>query len=176
MKRIHRGDDGYTDILGLRLPKDSPIIEFIGDVDELASMIGVVKSILRENNLHHIVNSLTEIQKTLLHIASYVARGGVGKAISPITQDDISILEKTINNLWSVLDINKLVIPGSSKESALLHLLRAVCRRTERRAATLLRSGIIDSLTYVYLNRLSDWLYVTALYVNKMKKIEEDYL
>ncbi|MCS7111166.1 MAG: cob(I)yrinic acid a,c-diamide adenosyltransferase [Ignisphaera sp.] len=177
MKRIHRGDDGYTDIIGSRLPKDSPIIEFIGEVDELVSITGVVKSVLRESGLPPtITNNLTCIQRTLTNIASYVAKGGAHRAATPITHSDIIALENSIDRLWTALTPSRFVIPGSSKESALIHLLRAICRRVERRAATLLRNGIIDPVVYIYLNRLSDWLYVIALHINKVRNIEEDYL
>lgn len=180
MKKIHRGDDGYTDVFGLRLPKDSPIIEFLGEIDELVSIAGVVKSMLKESGMFHkIINDITYTQRTLMRIAGYVAsvvKSSVHNTAPPITQKDIAVLENSIDNLWVTVAVNRFVIPGSSKESALLHLLRAVCRRIERRAATLLRSGVIDSLVYIYLNRLSDWLYVIALHVNKIRNIEEDYL
>ncbi|MEM0006200.1 MAG: cob(I)yrinic acid a,c-diamide adenosyltransferase [Ignisphaera sp.] len=177
VKKVHRGDDGYTDIFGLRLPKDSPIIELIGELDELVSLIGVVKSILKENSAFlDIVNNLTAIQRKLMYIASYVASKGDSRVGPPITYDDVAALEKAIDILWSAQTMSRFTIPGSSKESALLHLLRAVCRRVERRAVTLLRNGAIDPLIHVFLNRLSDWLYVSALYINKVMNIEEDYL
>jgi len=177
MKKIHRGDDGYTDIFGLRLPKDSPVIEFIGELDEFVSLIGLVKARLKKDaKFLDIANNLTEIQKKLMHIASYIAKGGTLKTVSPIAYNDIINLERDINNLWSNISENRFVIPGATEESALIHLLRTICRRVERRAVKLLRDRIIDSLTYAYLNRLSDWLYIIALYINKIKEIEEEYL
>jgi len=175
-KPVHRGDNGYTDIVEGRIEKDSPIIEFIGELDELISFIGLVKAYLRNSNIEkyrHAISMLTEIQQRLMSMASYVAT--LGKKPSPIDKGVVNEIEEVIKKLSNEVVMPRgFIIPGSSVESSLLHVIRAICRRVERRAVKLLRERIIDSNTYVYLNRLSDLLYVLALYLNKLNNIEEE--
>jgi cob(I)alamin adenosyltransferase len=63
--------------------------------------------------------------------------------------------------------LNRFVLPGGMRIAALLHLARTVCRRAERRIAPLIRSGRCNPEVAVYMNRLSDWLFVTARYSNR---------
>jgi len=177
-KHTHRGDDGYTDIVGDRVSKDSPVIEFIGELDELVSFIGLVKAYLKSKDNEEykcVISMLTEIQQKLMHISSYVAT--LGRKTSPISKDTLSKVDEIIEDLSSKVSIpREFVIPGASVTSSLFHVIRAICRRVERRAVKLFREKIIDSNTYVYINRLSDLLYLLALYLNKLNNVAEDLL
>ncbi|MEM0048099.1 MAG: cob(I)yrinic acid a,c-diamide adenosyltransferase [Ignisphaera sp.] len=174
-KYAHRGDDGYTDVIGQRISKDSPVIEFIGELDELVSLMGVVKAYLSESKVLDIVDLLDRIQRKLMFIAGYVA--SMGRMASPIDDNDLASIEKLINDFSNrVVLPSKFVVPGSSLSSALIHFLRAVCRRVERRAVKLLRDGMLDKTTYMYLNRLSDLLYMLGLYINVVSNVKEDLL
>ncbi|MDK6028291.1 cob(I)yrinic acid a,c-diamide adenosyltransferase [Ignisphaera sp. 4213-co] len=174
-KASHRGDDGFTDLGSKRVSKDSIVIEFEGEVDELVSLIGVVKAFFKEYNITDLVTILDDIQRKLMHIASYVAL--MGKVDSPIDAQSLSEIEKLIDDFSNkVVIYPRFVVPGASIGSALLHFVRAVCRRVERRAVRMLREGLLDQKTYVYLNRLSDLLYLLALYVNVIINVKEDLL
>lgn len=174
-KYAHRGDDGYTDVIGQRISKDSPVIEFIGELDELVSLMGVVKAYLRESKALDIVDLLDSIQRKLMFIAGYAA--SMGRTASPIDDNDLASIEKLINDFSNrVVLPSKFVVPGASLSSALIHFLRAVCRRVERRAVKLLRDGMLDKTTYIYLNRLSDLLYMLGLYINVVNNVKEDLL
>lgn len=171
MKKIHRGDDGFTDVVWGRVPKDSHIIEFLGGIDELVSFLGIVRgAVARLSNANFIEVSIKNIQKVLMTIGSSVA----GK----IHIDDAGFrkyvidVEKEIEMLSQKIASGPcLVIPGSSYESSLLHLARALCRYVERRATPLLREGLISKSAYAYLNRLSDLLYLYAIYVDVLRGI-----
>jgi cob(I)alamin adenosyltransferase len=177
-KRIHRGDDGYTDVIGGRVTKDSPIIEFIGELDELISFIGLVKAYLKSSggkDYEHIAAMLAEIQQRLMHIASYVAT--LGRKSSPISKDVLNSIDRTIEDLSSKISVPRgFIIPGSSIYSSLFHVVRAICRRVERKSVRLLRENIIDNNAYVYINRLSDLFYLLALYLDKINDVTEDVL
>lgn len=173
MKKTHRGDDGYTDIRGLRVAKDSPIIEFIGGLDELTSFLGIVRSVLsRDVSLNTVTAGIKSIQITLMSIASIVA----GKAPGDndlLLQGYVDDIEKEIIIMNRKISLEQcLVIPGGTYESSLLHFARALCRYVERRAVPLLRDGVLNKYAYIYLNRLSDLLYLYALYVDIIKGVE----
>jgi len=161
-KAVHLGDDGYTyDAAGRRLAKDSDLVEFEGEIDELISIIGVARSmLLGKPGLEDLYRHLGEVQRKLMDIASHVASAGRTKGASA---EDVEALETLIDEYWGKLPpLRGFVVPGPPLESALLHYARAVCRRVERRAAKLLREGAIDRESYRYLNRLSDLLFVYA--------------
>lgn len=166
----HKGDDGYTHTRTGRLPKDSPIIDFIGEIDELVSLIGVIKVYLKQRGFSgDIITRLETFQQHLLSVASYAV---AGQEEQPIGPQQLAELETWIDELWRSLQATHrfkgLIAPGASLESALLNLARAVCRRVERRGAKLLRERILAPSAYAYMNRLSDALYVLALYLDNV--------
>lgn len=176
MKKEHRGDDGYTDVARGRVPKDSPLIEFVGSIDELISFLGIVRSILAKNNgLSFISLNIKNMQIVLM----LIARAVVGY-FNTHTQDFhkyVSDIEKEIATINEKISLGFcFTIPGGSYESSLLHFARTLCRHAERRAATLLRNGMIDRYAYIYLNRLSDLLYLYAIYVDVIRGIDIECL
>lgn len=176
MKIIHRGDDGYTDVIGARVPKDSHIIEFIGSIDELVSFLGIVKSVIsKEEILRNIVIKIDEIQVVLMKIADRAAgwRRYEDELFNRYTEE----LEKDIKKFSEAISVNQcFVIPGTSLESSFLHFARTLCRYVERRAVALLRENIISKSIYIYLNRLSDLLYLYALYADIIRGINIECL
>lgn len=168
MKKIHRGDDGYTDVAGDRVPKDSPIVEFLGSLDELISFLGVVRSVLaKDHALGSISSSIKRIQIVLMAMASAIAK----KLYKDFSQYVIDI-ENEIAALVKKIPLEYCIaVPGSSYESAILHLARTLCRYVERRAVVLLRNGVFDRQSYIFLNRLSDLLYLYAIYTDFVRGI-----
>jgi cob(I)alamin adenosyltransferase len=99
-------------------------------------------------------------------IASRVAKASVG-------DDDVARLEQTIDRLEQELPpLRRFILPGGSAAGALLHLARTVCRRAERRVIAL-GPGAVDSVVVIYLNRLSDLIFVMARAVNHRAGVPE---
>ena len=178
MKTSHKGDEGLTGIMGGRLPKDSPPVEFVGEVDELVAILGIARSLLEsKEELKEIGSEVKEIQVKLMKIAGYVGLGGKGRAKAPVSESELKELEDKVSWIWAELaKTRKFIIPSGPLEVTVLNLARTVCRRAERRAVKLLRESVLDELTYKYLNRLSDLLYVHVKLVARKLGFHEEYL
>jgi len=168
------GDDGfsYSPTFNRRLPKDHEIFEVLGTLDELNSYIGLIVSKLRSiSKIQDMINELIWIQRVLFKVGnSIVSRK---RAIS---EDDLRKLEEIIDERSNVINsIKGFVLPGGHEIASLLHIARTVCRRCERRIVKLMRQyeDVIDPLVVKYINRLSSYLFISALYVNKCLNIGE---
>jgi cob(I)alamin adenosyltransferase len=151
------GDKGRTGLAdGSRIDKDHPRITAIGDIDELNSVIGLLLSHLMPKDIHH---SLAEIQHTLFDIGGELSLPGTRRFTSKMTSE----LEKQLQMYNATLQpLREFVLPGGSEATARCHLARAVCRRAERSAVALSKHEEVNDEILVYLNRLSDLLFVTA--------------
>lgn len=165
------GDKGETMVLGgMRRPKDDDRIEAYGQIDELNAILGIVISFSEVQEVNDI---LKDIQKDLFIIGAELATV-TGQKRVVLSLQRVEKVEKTIDKIDSTLPVLKhFILPGGSKTAALLHLARAVCRRAERRVVTLLRNEKINEAIVIYLNRLSDLLFVLARYVNRKKRVPE---
>jgi cob(I)alamin adenosyltransferase len=118
---------------------------------------------------------LTRIQNELFILGSYLATTFDVKTKSPkITKIYITRLEKEIDN-WDK-DLPKLknfILPGGSKVGANFHLARTICRRSERSIAALAKQENINENILSYINRLSDWFFMLARFVNKLYNVHE---
>lgn len=143
------GDKGKTGLYNKkRVPKDSPIVEALGSIDELNAVLGTIK-----------LPQLTEIQKDLMLINASVA--GYKTEIP-----DVQKLEKEIDRMEKTLPkLKNFILPQGR-----LHFARAVCRRAER---ALIKCKINNVKCKIYLNRLSDYLFVLARYVNYKGGVKE---
>ena len=169
MVRIYTrtGDDGTTGIVGGdRVPKDSPVIEAGGDIDELSSLVGVARSLSLPDGIDVVLQT---VQERLLIIGIAIATpDGVKAQIPKISDEDILKLEKEIDALQTQIHpLDGLILPGGSAAGAQLHLARAVARRVERRCVTLSRTSTVAPELMHWLNRLSDLLFVLARFVNQ---------
>ena len=162
------GDAGTTGLFGGgRVEKDAPLVEAYGSVDELNACIGVARAELAPGTLH---TWLGEIQGDLLTLGAELAcapnkqdRLGL-RLIGP---DDATRLERCIDEAESVLEpLKNFILPGGSRAAASLHQARTVCRRAERRVLQARRGGDVRGELIVYLNRLSDLLFVLARRAN----------
>jgi cob(I)alamin adenosyltransferase len=162
------GDQGKTGLGdGTRVSKADPRVAAYGDVDELNAYLGVVRARRPEPE----VDSLLErIQRDLFALGAKLAdprevpTGGPEKAM--LSPADITRLEQAIDKLDAQLPaLRRFILPGGSETGALLHLSRTVCRRAERRIVAL-GEGAVHPLAIVYINRLSDLLFVMARSVN----------
>lgn len=160
-----RGDGGETDLPGgRRVPKDHPLPECLGTIDELNSFVGDAKAAAGAGRIADILNS---IQQDLIRAAGIIA-GGTSIANSAESDDSAeSAGEQRLSALIVELEaqlppLSAFVIPGQGGVSAKLHIARAVCRRAERRLAALARAGEPDTGLLPYFNRLSDALFLLA--------------
>lgn len=172
------GDNGETYTLGGGKVKKSHIkIEVYGDIDELTSWLGVIVSYLSEfevmadikEEIKRIKDFLILNQNRLFDTGTLVIGGEIKEL-----EEWIKDLEKEIDFIDTKLEpLRKFILPGGSKVSSFLHVARTVCRRAERRVVHLSETYPIDMNAIRYLNRLSDYLFVLARYLNKLLSIED---
>jgi cob(I)alamin adenosyltransferase len=168
------GDKGETSLFGgKRVPKDTLRIEAYGSVDELNSVIGICRS---SNPAHQIDTILEEIQNDLFTLGADLAtpHDANAKSIKRITNDDALRLEKHIDAIDPTLEpLKTFILPGGSRSAAMLHFARTVCRRAERLVVHLDREEHIGEHPVIYLNRLSDLLFMMARWANALSHTPE---
>jgi cob(I)alamin adenosyltransferase len=162
------GDQGMTGLLGEgRVSKDDVRIEAYGTVDELNAVLGLV----RAHGVDPAIDGLAaQLQDELFVAGSALADPSPGGPFfSAITSDHIARLETTIDALEAELKpLTEFILPGGTLASAHIHLARTVCRRAERLTVRLARAEgeNVSNALIIYLNRLSDLLFVLARVVN----------
>lgn len=164
------GDDGSTALgSGTRVPKTSPRIEAYGTVDELNAQVGVVVSMLVADRL---VDPLRDIQNELFHAGADLCRpeGEKDATTGPsIEARHVKALEVLIDDLSGQLEpLENFVLPGGTLAASHLHVARTICRRAERDVARLSEVEKVGEHVGIYLNRLSDALFVMARFENKV--------
>jgi cob(I)alamin adenosyltransferase len=152
------GDDGTTGLGdGSRLPKDSARIEAIGTVDELNSIIGLLRS--APGLPQEASTLLLRIQHDLFDLGGELAVPGY----SVLTEAHVEALESAVEHINDQLPpLKEFILPGGSEAAARCHVARTVARRAERRCWALSRAQDTRGVALVYLNRLSDLLFVLA--------------
>jgi cob(I)alamin adenosyltransferase len=166
------GDKGETGLIGgKRASKADPRIVAYGAVDELNSSIGLAAAFLRsKEQFSDLVEILVQIQHDLFVVGSDLADPSFPKAGStPRTEEKMaSALEPIIDRFESELEpITFFILPGGSTEASLLHKARGVARRAETVVVSLSKSQTVNPAIVVYLNRLSDLIFVAARLANK---------
>jgi len=156
---IGAGDSGETNILGgRRLPKDSPLVEALGAIDEAASAIGLARSFMTDDQRR---GALRDAQLDLQKVAAEVAAAGAPRATDFDFAAAVARLENHMARIAaSVPRPHTFLTPGNTPAEGALNLARAVTRRAERAAVALGRSGAaFEPGAQKYLNRLSDLLF-----------------
>lgn len=168
------GDKGDTSLFGgQRVPKDALRIEACGTVDELNSALGLARA---ENSDQRIDGILEVIQNELFELGADLAtpRSVEKSKIKRMESRDVQGLEKVLDDLQgSLRPLRSFILPGGSPVGAQLHFARTICRRAERVVVRLSRNEDIGETVIVYLNRLSDLLFVLARYANHRAGIPE---
>lgn len=181
------GDAGETGLFGgARVPKDDPRVEAYGDVDELNSVLGVVRAAgtLDAPNTRDALETvgagpfdeqLASIQSRLFDVGAELANGkGKDLGIPLVDEEDVVALERAIDRAEEELTpLRTFVLPGGSRLAAELHVARTVCRRAERRAVTLSHTSEVRPEVLRYLNRLSDLLFTLARLANHRAEIAD---
>jgi cob(I)alamin adenosyltransferase len=163
------GDDGTTGLIGgKRVSKDDLRIEAYGSVDELNSVLGMVRSYDPPGEVQEI---LGRVQDDLFTIGAQLATPDATEAarpsFAPLTAGAVRILEEWIDRCQAgVPPLRQFILPGGTVPGALLHLARTVARRSERCCVRLAHADGVAPEVLSYLNRLSDLLFVLARFVN----------
>ena len=156
------GDAGTTGLGdGSRVAKDSARIAAIGSVDELNSTIGVL---LAEALPQPVADCLVAVQHDLFDLGGELSIPGY----TSMTDAHIERLESHVERFNADLaPLKEFILPGGSRAAALAHVARTVCRRAERTLVAAATTDAITPTSRVYLNRLSDLLFVLARTLNK---------
>lgn len=168
------GDDGTTGLFGgERVSKDALRVECYGTVDELNSTLGMVNSEVKNIELTTLI---TEIQNKLFTVGGQLATPTEksGLVLVKLVDEDILFLEKNIDSFEEKLEpLKQFILPGGSKGASLLHFARSVCRRAERLVTSLSKNEKVSNLILIYLNRLSDLLFVLARFENSNNHVPD---
>lgn len=168
-----KGDKGETSLFdGKRLPKNHIRIEAYGTVDELNSFIGLLRDGIRNELFRDI---LSNIQNQLFVLGSHLAAGSVKESKLPVLPlDAVQWMEETIDQIQSDLpQLRNFILPGGDASVSLCHVCRTVSRRAERRVVNLMQNEEVDEYIVIYLNRLSDLLFVLSRMISKSMGISE---
>jgi cob(I)alamin adenosyltransferase len=165
------GDAGQTSLVGgVKVSKASSRVEAYGDVDELNSLIGVARAQLGHAQVDDV---LSLIQNDLFTVGGDLA-SPADVQVPRIDESFIKSLEEYADHFLTDLEpLREFILPGGSVPGAMLHLARTVARRAERRVVALAQTEEINSQVIVYLNRLSDLLFILARVVNKHDAVSE---
>lgn len=170
------GDKGRTSLLGgTKVPKCDLRIESYGTVDELNSYVGLVSDLVSDD---HSKTILKEIQDRLFTIGSSLACDPIKEPLMKIPdlkEQDVELLEKEIDGMTQELPpMKNFILPGGHVTVSTTHIARCVCRRAERLCVNMQEHEMsIEPLIIIYLNRLSDYLFMLARYVTHLLNVEE---
>ena len=162
------GDKGMTSLIGgIRVPKNHARLEAYGTVDELNSQIGVLMSYMNDE---HDYNFLLGIQNMLFVVGSNLATDTSVRQLSEgsvVSHEKVEEIEKEIDEVDAALPpLKAFVLPSGCRAAAVAHVCRTVCRRAERRILSLRDTREVDEQVMLYINRLSDYLFVLARKLN----------
>ncbi len=169
------GDDGTSGLIGgTRVSKWDNRLEAYGTVDELNSWIGLIKTYPTEIEVQH---TLDMIQNKLFVIGSHLAtdteKSDMQKQLA-CNGNEIETLEKEIDRMQqSMPPLKNFILPGGTQAAANCHIARTVCRRAERRITLVAKENKMQNVITVFINRLSDYLFVLARFINYQNRQNE---
>ena len=161
------GDAGDTGLFGgPRVRKDCARIEAYGTVYELNAVLGMARAEALTSDVDLL---MARVQNELFELGAELATPDAqDKKTATLSEANVAALERAIDEHEALLaPLKQFILPGGTRGAALLHLARTVCRRAERRVITLAASEAVAATPVVYLNRLSDLLFVLARSVNQ---------
>jgi cob(I)alamin adenosyltransferase len=163
-----KGDKGETGLIGgTRVSKASLRIESYGTVDELNSWLGVIRDGEIKSNYQE---QLIEIQDRLFTVGSSLACDPEKSSmkIPDLLNKDVKLLEKWMDEMNQELEpMRSFILPGGNQTSSFCHVARCICRKAERNVVVLSENEFVAELVLMYLNRLSDYLFVLARKIAK---------
>jgi len=169
------GDDGTSGLIGgTRVEKFDSRLEAYGTVDELNSWVGVLTTVISHEK---VLETLKRIQNNLFVIGSHLATDASKSDLRqklPCSGDDVEVLEKEIDRMQAELPaLTHFILPGGTTAAAQAHVARTVCRRAERRITAIAQQTEVNANVVRYINRLSDYLFVLARYINFLNTTDE---
>ncbi|MGH9940484.1 MAG: cob(I)yrinic acid a,c-diamide adenosyltransferase [Blastocatellia bacterium] len=166
------GDAGETSLVdGSRVSKADPRVVAYGDVDELNSLLGIARAGLADRQLN---DALGKIQNELFVVGADLA-SPLEIRVPRVEEEHVAEMERLIDLLLEELEpLREFILPGGTQLGATLHLARAVARRAERSVVALTAQSGINDRALIYLNRLSDLLFVMARVANKRSGAREE--
>jgi len=175
------GDKGETSLFtGERVPKSHQYIEALGAVDECNSLVGsAIAFFPKDHSLKSTQEQLIIIQHALFDVGAALAtpRKSAGTKKLEKTRFDheaIDLLEAWIDQMEKELPkLTHFILPGGHPAGAMLHVARSMCRRAERCVVPLNQQEDVSDNVLVYLNRLSDYLFVASRFVNHVLRVPE---
>lgn len=170
------GDAGQTSLIyGHRVDKDALRVQAYGTVDEANSSIGLAIALLPEDTAYADLRAyLTRVQRDLFDVGRDLATPEDKQESFCITAADVGLLEQMIDRVESEnTSLHQFILPGGHPSAAALHHSRTVTRRAERMVVTLARHEFVSGSLQMYLNRLSDLLFVLARAVNRRTSWQE---
>ncbi len=170
------GDTGTTALVGgSRVDKDHPRLEAYGTIDELNSHLGLLASIANPDP--DVAALITEAQNKMFCIGAYLATPAPSHPddVPGLDEADIERIEEVIDRLdATVPPLRAFILPAGCTAACAANVARTVCRRAERRIITLGHSvGRVAPIVVQYVNRLSDFLFIYARYLNISSQTEE---
>lgn len=165
------GDLGTTSLVGgTRVPKDDKRVMAYGDVDELISFLGIIRSQVDDSY------EIRRIQIFLMEISAHFASDRDIAKVRPLNPSEISFLEDKIDTMTAEIPAQKaFILPGTPEVSSQCHFARTICRRAERSAVALSSDDRNYLIAMRYLNRLSDYLFTMARHICFKCGVSDDY-
>ncbi len=166
------GDTGNTGLAdGRRLPKTDPLFEVLGTLDELNSHIGFCITQLETAGVKEMLFSIQHLLFTIGAVIAGAKNVNVDRQDVMKLEQEIDRVQQTLKESWHA----QFVLPGGSTSAATLDIARAVCRRLERVVLSYAQVQKVDQQLCIYLNRLSDYLYVLRCSENGRQHTREQY-
>lgn len=157
------GDAGMTSLVGgTRVSKAHPRVMTYGNLDELISLLGLLRCETAGQDL-----PLRRIQIQLMNASAHLADDGRSGRLKPFDEDETTFLENEIDRLTGQMPPQTaFILPGEPRAAALAHVARTICRRAERSAVRIEDPSDQDKAAIRYVNRLSDYLFTLARYLS----------
>ena len=178
------GDKGKTSLIGgTRVSKSNLRLDAYGTIDELNSVIGVLQHDIKtelagQKESSELVQVLSAIQNELFDVGSQLAceDAALRKKLPSVGPERITELEQLMDRFTLELKpLKNFILPGGSRSAGFAHIARTVCRRAERLCVALQEHGDaeVDAIVVQFINRLSDFLFVLARYLNRLLGVNE---
>ncbi len=175
------GDKGETSLFsGQRVRKNDPFIQALGSVDECNCQIGAAIAFLpKDDRFAETIDRLKTVQHALFDIGAAIATPRSRAVDSKIEKtrfdkEETALLEKWIDEMVPQLPpLTTFILPGGHSAGAAIHAARSVCRRAERDVVPLTDHADVSEDVFIYLNRLSDYLFTVSRLINQMTNIPE---
>ena len=170
-----RGDKAQTSLVGgIRVSKNSPRIEAYGTVDELSAALGLLAAMMTDTEER---KTVLRIQNTLFNLCTNLATDQSQTPLYPsakLPEGEVQYIESQIDSIMDKLPERQgFILSGGTMAAAQAHICRTVCRRAERRIATLAERETVTPEIQQYINRLSDYLFALAKKINFNAGVKE---